>query len=79
MRPRTEAFLALGALAVMATVAAIAGRARAPAEGTADLRDPSTFRTDPGGARGLLEAAQQLGVDVPVSYTHLRLPTIYSV
>lgn len=64
MRPRTEAFLALGALAVLATVAAIAGRARAPAEATADLGDPSTFRTDPGGARALLEAAQQLGVDV---------------
>ena len=40
------------------------GRTFGPAAVTANSGDPSTFRTDPGGARGLLEATQRLGIDV---------------
>ncbi|MES1260066.1 MAG: DUF4350 domain-containing protein [Gemmatimonadota bacterium] len=64
MRPRTEAFAAVGALTILAFGAAIAGKARAPAARTIDALQPSTFLTDPGGARGLLEALQRMGIDV---------------
>jgi len=63
MRPRTEAIAAVGALTILAFAAAIAGKARAPAGSTIDAQKPSTFLTDPGGARGLLEALQRLGID----------------
>jgi hypothetical protein len=64
MRPRTEAFIGFGALTVLAALAAVGGRARAPEAATVDDLDPSTFLTDPGGARGLLEATQRMGIDV---------------
>lgn len=63
MRPRTEALLGLGALAVLATVAALSGKSRAPAAETTLLAKPSTFGAGPGGAKGLLDAIQRLGVE----------------
>jgi hypothetical protein len=49
---------------MLATIAALAGQSNGPKPGTADSLSPSTFLTDPGGARGLLEATQRLGIDV---------------
>lgn len=63
MRPRTEALLGLGTLTVLATVAALAGRSRAPVAQSTKPVQPSTFLTDPGGARGLLDAIQRLGIE----------------
>ena len=63
MRPRTEAVIGLGALTVLATVAALVGRSRAPEAETARVAHPSTFLTGPGGARGLLDAIQRLGIE----------------
>ena len=64
MRRRTEALLGIGAVTLLAIIASLAGRANAPEPTTIDARQPSTFLTDPGGARGLLEATQRLGIDV---------------
>ncbi|MGQ0703624.1 MAG: DUF4350 domain-containing protein [Gemmatimonadales bacterium] len=62
MRPRTEALLALGGLAAVATVAALLGRSGGGAP-VSDRR-PSTLLAGPEGARALLEAAQRLGISV---------------
>jgi hypothetical protein len=59
MRPRTEALVALAGFAVIATLVFL----RRP-HVTVDRHIPSTFLTDPGGARGLLEAMQRVGIDV---------------
>src|SRR3990170_1014528 len=62
MRPRTEALLAVLALATVAAVAALLGRSSGGVPDT-DWR-PSTFLAGPEGARALLEAAQRLGIEV---------------
>jgi hypothetical protein len=63
MRPRTEAAIGFAALTLLAVVAALTGRARAPAPETTRLVQGSTFLTGPGGAKGLLDAIQRLGID----------------
>lgn len=63
MRPRTEMLLGLAALAVLATVAALGGRARAPADETSIVARPSTFLAGPGGGKALLDAIQRLGIE----------------
>jgi hypothetical protein len=63
MRPRTEALIGLGALTVLATVAALVGGSRTPEAESARLARPSTFLTSPGGAKGLLDAIQRLGIE----------------
>lgn len=62
MRPRTEAFAGLAVLGVLAILAGVVGNSHQPATDTA--ADPSTFLAGPGGARGLLEATQRLGISV---------------
>ena len=62
MRPRTEALLAVLALATVAAVAALLGRSSGGVPDT-DWR-LSTFLAGPEGARALLEAAQRLGIEV---------------
>ena len=64
MRPRTEALLGVGVLTLLASAATLVGRTFGPGAVTVNSGVPSTFRTDPGGARGLLEAVQRLGIDV---------------
>jgi hypothetical protein len=64
MRPRTEALLGVATLTALATIASLLGHSYGPAAATANSLVPSTFLTDPGGARGLLEATQRLGIDV---------------
>jgi hypothetical protein len=62
MRPRTEALLGLGLIALLGVGAAILGESRAAKVDT-DAR-PSTFLAGPGGSRGLLEATRGLGIAV---------------
>jgi hypothetical protein len=62
MQPRTEALVGLAALALLATLAGVAGSAHGPVTDT--TADPSTFLAGPGGARGLLEALQRMGIGV---------------
>jgi hypothetical protein len=62
MQPRTEALVGLAALVLLATVAGVAGSSHRPPTDTA--ADPSTFLAGPGGARGLLEAMQRMGIGV---------------
>lgn len=62
MRPRTEALIGFGALALLGLIAAIAGSSRRPV--TSPVADPSTFLAGPGGSLALLEATQRLGIDV---------------
>lgn len=62
MRPRTEALVGLGAMALLGALAAVVANSHRPAT-PADI-DPSTFVAGPGGARGLLEATQRLGIEV---------------
>lgn len=64
MRPRTELAVGISSILVLAILSGLLGRARGPAAATLDEGSPSTFLTDPGGARGLLEATQRLGIDV---------------
>lgn len=62
MRPRAEALLAVATLAVLGMGAALLGRS----QGNPVSQDerPSSFLAGPGGSRGLLDAAQRLGIEV---------------
>jgi hypothetical protein len=62
MRPRTEALIGLGALAVLVGLAAGLGQRGNRAE-EGDLR-PSTLLAGPSGARGLADALQRMGLSV---------------
>ncbi len=62
MRPRTEALLGLGALAMLVALAAALGQ-RENRAGEGDPR-PSTLLAGPRGARGLADALQRLGITV---------------
>jgi Domain of unknown function (DUF4350) len=62
MRPRTEALIAVGALALLATLAATLGER----EGRSEQEDPraSSFLPGPRGTRGLADGLTRLGVRV---------------
>lgn len=62
MRPRTEAALGLGALALLVALAAALGQ-RGNRGGEGDPR-PSTLIAGPRGARGLADALQRMGLSV---------------
>ncbi len=63
MRPRTELLVGLSILTALAVVAALAGKQRAPADETTKVAQPSTFLASPGGAKGLLDAVQRIGIE----------------
>jgi hypothetical protein len=63
MRPRTEALAGVAILALLVTVAALVGKRRAPADESARVIQPSTFLASPGGAKGLLDAIQRMGIE----------------
>lgn len=62
MRPRTEALIALGLLAVLAAIGALLGRS----SGESPDQDgrASSFLAGPEGARGLLDASRRLSIEV---------------